>query len=124
MPERQPLSEYLATKDESFHSQIRSIDAAIVKAAPKVDAAIKWRQYLYSFDAKWMNPLCGIDTTKKGIALRFMSASEMADPLGVFRFGDSTMGTWDIAPDEKVRAADITRYVKEAVKVRNQQESK
>lgn len=124
MAERQPLSDYLATKDEALHAQIIAIDAAIVKAAPGVDAAIKWRQYLYSFGAKWMEPLCGIDTTKKGISLRFMGASDMADPLGVFRFGSSTMGTWDIAPGEKVRSADIAKYVKEAVKVRNHQEDK
>ena len=124
MPTRQPLAEFLATKDESFHPQIIALDAAIVKAAPGVDAAIKWRQYMYSFNAKWMAPLCTIDTTKKGIALRFMVASEMSDPLGVFRFGDSSMGTWDIAVGEKVKAADLTRYVKEAVKIRNDQESK
>lgn len=121
MGERQPLGDFLATKDESFHAQIIALDAAIVKAAPGVDAAIKWRQYMYSFGAKWMDPLCTIDTTKKGIALRFMGARSMSDPLGVFRFGESSMGTWDIPAGEKVKAADITRYVKEAVKIRNKE---
>ena len=116
---RQPLEEFLATKDESIHPMIITLDRAILKGAPDVDAAIKWRQYMYSFDAKWMAPLCTIDTTKKGIALRFMSGDMMEDPLGVLRFGDSTMGTWDIPFDSKIKAADITRYVKAAVAVRN-----
>lgn len=124
MPTRQPLADYLATKDEEYHAQIVAIDAAIVKGAPTIDAAVKWKQYCYAFDSKWMQMLCAIDVTKKGIGLRFMSASEMSDPLGVFRFASSSMGTWDIAAGEKIRSADITRYVKEAVKIRNQQESK
>ena len=48
-----------------------------------------------------------------------MSGDMMEDPLGVLRFGDSTMGTWDIPFDSKIKAADITRYVKAAVAVRN-----
>ncbi len=114
---RQPLEDFLATKDQSIHALIVTLDKAILKGAPDVDTAIKWKQYMYSFNAKWMAPLCTIDTTKKGIALRFMSADLMADPLEVFRFGDSTMGTWDIPFDSKVKAADITRYVKDAVAV-------
>ena len=42
----------------------------------------------------------------------------MADPLEVFRFGDSTMGTWDMPFASKIKTADITRYVKNAAAVR------
>ena len=121
---RQPFSDYLATKDASLHERLIAIDAAISKAAPGVDTAIKWKQYMYSFDSKWMSPVCCIDTTKKGIALRFMDARELPDPLGVLRFAESSMGTWDIAPDEKLKIADIGRYVRAAVKIRRQQEKK
>lgn len=114
---RQPLEEFLATKDEAIHPMIIALDKAISKGAPGIDTAIKWRQYMYSFDSKWMAPICTIDTTKKGIALRFVSGDMMEDPLGVLRFGDSTMGTWDIPFDSKIRAADVTRYVKDAVAV-------
>lgn len=124
MATRVPLGDFLATKDEAIHAQIIALDAVIVKSAPGVDAAIKWRQYMYAFGSKWMDPLCTIDTTKKGIALRFMRASDMSDPLGVFRFASSSMGTWDIALGEKVKAADIAKYVKEAMRVRNDQEDK
>lgn len=116
---RQPFEEYLATKDPSIHEQLIAIDRAILKAVPTIDAAIKWKQYMYSFNAKWTNPLCTIDTTKKGIALRFMPADDHSDPLGVLRFGASTMGTWDIPFDSKIKSADITKYVNEAAK--NQQ---
>lgn len=114
---RQPLEEYLAMKDASIHQMIVTLDRAILKGASGVDTAIKWKQYMYSFDSKWMAPICCIDTTKKGIALRFMAGDQMEDPLGVLRFGDSTMGTWDIPFDSKIRAADITAYVKNAVAV-------
>jgi hypothetical protein len=50
--------------------------------------------------------------------MRTQEIDDMADPLEVFRFGDSTMGTWDIPFDSKIKAADITRYVKNAVAVR------
>jgi hypothetical protein len=115
---RQPIEEFLAMKDESIHPMIITIDRAILKGAPGIDAAIKWKQYMYSFGSKWMSPLCTIDTTKKGIALRFVSGDLMDDPLGVLRFGTSTMGTWDIPFDSKIKAADITRYVKNAAAVR------
>ena len=85
---RQPLEDFLATKDQSIHALIVTLDKAILKGAPDVDTAIKWKQYMYSFDSKWMSPICCIDTTKKGIALRFLAGSEMADPLGVLRFED------------------------------------
>jgi len=49
--------------------------------------------------------------------MRTQRADQMADPLKVFRFGDSTMGTWDSPFDLKIKAADITRYVKDAVAV-------
>ena len=121
---RQPFSDYLATKDASLHERLIAIDAAISKAAPGVDTAIKWKQYMYSFDSKWMSPVCTIDTTKKGIVIRFMVGADMSDPLGVLRFADSSMGSWDIAPDDKLKVADIGRYVREAVKIRKQQEKK
>ena len=50
-------------------------------------------------------------------ATRTRGTDQMTDPLQVFRFGDSTMGTWDIPFDSKIKAADITRYVKDAVAV-------
>ena len=111
---RQPFEEYLAMKDEALHAQLISIDRAIIKGAPDVDAAIKWKQYMYAYDSKWMQPVCAIDITKKGFALRFMGAGELTDPLGVLRFEKSHMGTWDIPFDSKIRTADITKYVKEA----------
>ena len=46
-----------------------------------------------------------------------MALQSLAHPLGVLRFGASTMGTWDIPFDSKIKAADITRYVKDAVAV-------
>jgi hypothetical protein len=49
---RQPFSDFLATKDEAIHVQLIAIDKAIVKALPGVDAAIKWKQYMYAFDSK------------------------------------------------------------------------
>ena len=113
---RQPLEDFLATKDVSIHALIISLDRAILKGAPDVDTAIKWKQYMYSFDSKWMSPLCAIDTTKKGITLRFMSGDELSDPLGVLRFASSSMGSWDIPFDSKIKPADITKYVKEAAK--------
>ena len=112
---RQPFSDFLATKDGAIHPQLIAIDKAITKAIPGADAAIKWKQYMYAFDSKWMAPICTIDTTKKGIALRFMPGSGMADPLGVLRFGASSMGTWDIPFDSKFKASDITSYVKAAL---------
>ena len=113
---RQPFEEYLALKDKSLHAQLVVINTAIAKGAPGADAAIKWKQYMYAYNGKWMNPICTIDTTKKGFALRFMGADEMSDPLGVLRFANSAMGTWDIPFDEKIKPADITKYVKEAAK--------
>lgn len=113
---RQPFEEYLALKDKSLHAQLVVINTAIAKGAPDADAAIKWKQYMYAYNGKWMNPICTIDTTKKGFALRFMGADEMSDPLGVLRFANSAMGTWDIPFDGKIKPADITKYVKEAAK--------
>lgn len=115
---RQPFEEYLALKDEAIHAQLVTINDAIAKGAGDADAAIKWKQYMYSFDAKWMDPICTIDTTKKGFVVRFMDGEELSDPLGVLRFASSSMGSWDIPYDEKIRAADITKYVSEAAKIK------
>ena len=41
----------------------------------------------------------------------------MADPLEVFRFGASGMGTWDIPFDSKIKTTDITKYLKNAFAV-------
>ena len=101
-------------KDASIHAGLIAINRAIAKGAPDADAAIKWKQYMYAHDSKWMNPVCTIDTTNKGFALRFMGGEELSDPLGVLRFADSSMGTWDIPFDSKIEASDITTYVKEA----------
>jgi len=102
---QQPFGDYLKTKDKAIHAQLEIINGAILKAVPKIDTAIKW-----------MDPLCAIDTTKKGITLRFMSGDELSDPLGVLRFASSSMGSWDIPFDAKIKPADITKYVKEAAK--------
>jgi hypothetical protein len=113
---RQPFDEFLAMKDVALHKQLVVINNAIAKGAPDADAAIKWKQYMYANNGKWMDPICTIDSTKKGFAIRFMSAEELSDPLGVLRFANSAMGTWDIPFDSKIKPADITKYVKEAAK--------
>jgi hypothetical protein len=117
-----PFEEFLRMKDESMHSQLEIVNAAVIKAVPKIDAAIKWKMYMYSFDAKWMNPLCAIDTTKKGISLRLWPGEQLSDPLGVLRFGSSDMGSWDIPLDAKIKPADITKYVREAAKIHKNRE--
>lgn len=119
---QQPFGDYLKTKDKAIHSQLEIVNTAILKAVPKIDTAIKWKMYMYSFDAKWMNPLCAIDTTKKGISLRLWPGDELSDPLGVLRFGASGMGSWDIPFDAKIKPAEITKYVKEAAKIHQNRE--
>lgn len=109
------LEAYLAGVDAAAVPLVVALDEAIRTANPDFDVAIKYRILMYALRGDWRTWVCAIDTTKKGVCLRFLYGVLLDDPRGVLRAGSSVLKTWDVGFDEVVDPAVVGAYVAEAV---------
>lgn len=80
-----------------------------------LDVKYSYRMLLYARGGHFRDWVCGISATGKGVQLRFLHGTSMADPAGLLRAGTSTLKTIDYASIDGVDPAIATAYVKEAV---------
>jgi hypothetical protein len=92
-----------------------ALDAAIRKAHPEFDVAIKYRILTYALHGDWRTWVCAIDATRKGVCLRFLYGVLLDDPHRVLRAGSSVLKTRDFAFDEDIDPASVGAYVADAV---------
>jgi hypothetical protein len=110
-----PLETYLAGIAPAAAPTVTSLDAAVRRAAPDLDVAIKYRILMYAVRGDWRTWVCAIDVTKKGACLRFLYGVLLDDPRGVLRAGSSVLKTWDFAFGDAVDPDAVGAYVAEAV---------
>lgn len=110
-----PLEDYLAGIEERFVPLVRVLDAAVRRACPDFDVAIKYRMLTYTLGRNYRHWICAISTTKHAVNLRFLYGVMLDDPRGVLRAGTSILKTLDVVVLEDVDAQLVTEYVKEAV---------
>ncbi len=92
----EPLDEYLATTvDDEAAETLRALDAAVRRAAPELESAIKYRMPTYTLEGRWRQWVVALSVTKNAVNLRFLWGVLLDDPLGVLRPGTSTLMTWD-----------------------------
>ncbi|MCV2489745.1 DUF1801 domain-containing protein [Geodermatophilus sp. YIM 151500] len=115
----EPLDAYLRTVDDAAAPTLRALDAAIRRAAPELESAIKYRMPTYTLDGRWRQWVVALSTTKDAVNLRFLWGVLLDDPLGVLRAGTSTQKTWDFPRGAEVDAEAVGRYVREALDTRD-----
>ena len=115
-----PLEEYLAGVDDAAAPTLRDLDAAVRRAAPELELAIKYRMPTYTLDEQWRQWVVALSATKSAVNLRFLWGVLLHDPLKVLRPGTSTLMTWDFPRGADVDADAIGRYVREALDTRDQ----
>ena len=109
------LQTYLAGVDPKGAPLVVALDNAIRNAHPDLDTAVKSRILMYALDGDWRTWVCAIDTTTKGVGLRFLYGVLLDDPRGVLRAGSSVLKTWDMGFDDAVDPTAVGAYVKDAV---------
>lgn len=109
------LQAYLAGVDPKAAPLVIALDDAIRTAHAGFDVAIKYKILMYALRGDWRTWVCAIDTTRKGVCLRFLYGVLLGDPRGVLRAGSSVLKTWDFAFDEVVDPVAVGAYVTEAV---------
>ena len=114
-----PLEEYLSIYDAEAGRVFVALDAAIRRAAPELDSAIKYRLLSYTVDRDWRHWVCAVNATKSAVCLRFLWGVLLDDPIGVLRPGTSTLMTWDIPRGSDINAESVGRYVREALAKRD-----
>ena len=114
-----PLEQYLAGCDAGAVPTMRALDAAVRRASPDLDVAIKYRILTYTLDRDWRHWVCALNTTKNAVCLRFLWGVLLDDPLGVLRPGTSTLMTWDIERGSDLDAEAVGGYVREALAKRD-----
>ena len=109
------LDDYLATVDDEAAETLRALDAAVRRAAPELESAIKYRMPTYTLDGRWRHWVVALSATKDAVNLRFLWGVLLDDPLDVLRPGTSTLMTWDFPRGADVDAEAVGRYVREAL---------
>ncbi|MGH3332339.1 MAG: DUF1801 domain-containing protein [Nocardioidaceae bacterium] len=109
------LDEYLAGVDAAAAPGLTALDRAIRGAHPDFDVAIKYKILMYAIESDWRHWVCAINTTRKGVCIRFLYGVMLDDPRGVLRAGTSTLMTWDFAQDDTIDPTAVGAYVSEAV---------
>jgi hypothetical protein len=109
------LEEYAATVDPEAAETLRALDAAVRRAAPELDMAIKYRMPTYTLEGRWRHWVVALSATKDAVNLRFLWGVLLDDPLGVLRPGTSTLMTWDFPRGAAVETAAVGMYVREAL---------
>jgi hypothetical protein len=109
------LETYLRGQEPRVAPLVRALDAAIRKAAPELDAAIKYKMLMYSLRGDWRTWVCAVGTSTKQVQLRFLYGVLLDDPRGILRAGTSVLKTWDFDFDDEVDAQAVGAYVTEAV---------
>jgi len=115
----EPLEQYAATVDPEAAETLRALDAAIRRAGPELDMAIKYRMPTYTLEGRWRHWVTALSVTKDAVNLRFLWGVLLDDPLRVLRPGSSTLMTWDFPRGADVDADAVSRYVREALDKRD-----
>ncbi|WP_285508934.1 DUF1801 domain-containing protein [Actinokineospora sp. NBRC 105648] len=111
-----PLESYLARHDETDAASLAALDAAVRRAYPGFEVAVKYGLLMYALpDGGWRHWVCGMNVTKRGTCLRFLYGVLLPDPLGVLRPGTATLMTWDFPRGAEIDDEQVGRYVGEAV---------
>jgi hypothetical protein len=113
------LDEYAATVDAEAAETLRALDAAVRRAAPDLEFAIKYRMPTYTLEGRWRHWVTALSVTKDAVNLRFLWGVLLDDPLGVLRPGTATLMTWDFPRGADVDADAVGRYVREALDKRD-----
>jgi hypothetical protein len=113
------LDEYAATVDAEAAETLRALDAAVRRAAPDLEFAIKYRMPTYTLEGRWRHWLAALSVTKDAVNLRFLWGVLLDDPLGVLRPGTATLMTWDFPRGADVDADAVGRYVRDALDKRD-----
>jgi hypothetical protein len=115
----EPLEQYAATVDPEAAETLRALDAAVRRAAPELELAIKYRMPTYTLEGRWRHWVTAVSATKDAVNLRFLWGVLLDDPLGVLRPGTSTLMTWDFPRGADVDADVVGRYVRDALDKRD-----
>jgi hypothetical protein len=109
------LEEHLTRYDEAAGERMRDLHAAITRAAPDLESAVKWRVLVYTLGRDWRHWIVGLNATARAVHLRFLYGVLLPDPLHVMRLGSSSLTSWDIPRGGTVDADAVGRYVTAAV---------
>jgi hypothetical protein len=113
------FEDYVATVDDAAAETLRDLGAAVRRAAPELESAIKYRMPTYTLDGRWRHWVVALSATKDAVNLRFLWGVLLDDPLGVLRPGTSTLMTWDFARGADVDADAVARYARDALDKRD-----
>lgn len=109
------VATYLADVEPAALPLATALDAAVRRAHPSFDVAIKYGILMYTINQDWRTWVCAIDVTSKRIGLRFLYGVLLDDPLGVLRAGSSVLKTWDLGFGDTLDPTAVGAYVSEAV---------
>jgi hypothetical protein len=106
------LNEYLATVPAELRERVRTLDALVHKAAPRLTRSLKWGNLTYHHTAN----VCALVTHRQHVNLQVWAGAEIADPDGLLRGTGKQMRhiRFDLGPGPDRRAvAAIVRAAAE-----------
>ena len=112
-----PLDDYLATVDPSYHDLVRVAHQAILASGEPFDIAIKYRMLMYTRGGDWRNWIIAVSQMKRAVNVRFLGGTLLDDPGGRLRYGTSHLETLDIPTLEAFDADVVTGYARQACRL-------
>lgn len=110
-----PLEVYLPTVREDARDTVRALVTAVEDADIAFDCKVTYKMLVYTFQQRWHQWVVAVGVSKSAVNLRFLYATDLADPAGIIRMGSASAGQADFKTPAEVDAQVVTAYVREAV---------
>ena len=101
MPRNPEVDDFIAQLDHPLKAELEAVRAAILKASPRIEEAMKWKSPTFMYRGN----IASIDPrSKKHVLLMFHTGASIGDPDGVLE-GDGKVARYVRFAD----AADVKR---------------
>jgi hypothetical protein len=106
----QALDQFLAKTEPELRELVRALDALIRKAAPELDASLKWGNLTYHH----AHNVCALAAHKRYVNLQVWGGAAIADPRGLLTGTGKSMRHVTIAPGQAFNRRALAAIVRAA----------
>lgn len=108
------VTDWVKSKSAGWHQKkLNALIAAVKKAAPDAEFAVKWGQPVFSVDG----PVGFLRPAKAHVTIGFWRGAELEDPDGVLEGDGSYMKHLKLGEDDAIDVKRIAAWVKRAAQL-------
>lgn len=113
---KQTVEGYVKSLSGWQKDAVKRVRTLVKQAAPQAEESIKWSQPVYSLNG----PFAWVKAFANHVSVGFWRGLELPDPKGLLESSGAKMAHLKIRGLPEIKAREIQRFVKEAVKLNKQ----